>query len=390
LYYSYALLAPAIAADVGIGLGNVALAFSATLLVAGLLAPVVGRWLDGYGAVAVLRWACLVGPVSLFLLATARTPLGVGIAFLLLGVAQALSLYEPAFRAAVDWFRNARQRARALLLITSVGGFASTVFLPVTAALVRGYGWRMATLILAVVLAIVMVPVALVVSHLAPVFVPTLRNAAPHHPEPLRYRRWLGGAFAAHAFASATVAVALVWLLVDRGQTLATAAMVTGLAGAAQVPGRLLFAPLHDRLATGPRVTGNLIMQAIALAALAVGPVRMLVPAVLVFGALSGMLTLERAVIVAEWFGDQRFGAASGSLARSALVARASAPAVVAGIANVWSHTVVFVCVAATVAAGALAFALAVFERRRPHVGHRIAYPGVVPVGTDTGTNCDH
>ena len=45
-----------------------------------------------------------------------------------IGVALALTLYEPAFAAASTWFE--RGRSRALLILTTVAGLASTIFLP--------------------------------------------------------------------------------------------------------------------------------------------------------------------------------------------------------------------------------------------------------------------
>lgn len=355
LYYSYALLAPAIAADLEVTTALVAMAFSVTLLLAGLLAPRVGRWLDARGAVPVLRWGAVVGPMALLLLAAAQGPWAMWSGFLLLGVAQALSLYEPAFRAAIDWFTDHRPRGRALLLITVVGGFASTVFVPATAALVRDHGWRTATVVLALMLALVAIPVATMLPRQAPGR--AAQRAAGHAPRiPSKASPWLGLAFAGPAFASASVAVALVWLLVERGHELTAAALIAGFAGAAQVPGRLLLSPLQRRLGAGVRVTGILAAKAVALLLVATGPDLLLAPAVLGAGALNGMLTLERPMVVAEWFGVDRFGVVSGGLAAYSLAARAAAPLVITSVAAAYSYRMAFLGVAIIVALGALAF----------------------------------
>jgi hypothetical protein len=47
------------------------------------------------------------------------------------------------------------------------------------------------------------------------------------------------------------------------------------------------------------------------------------------FGASAGVMTLERAAVVIEWFGRDSFGARSGQLASSSLFARATAPFVI-------------------------------------------------------------
>jgi len=383
LYYSYALLAPALASDLAVNPGVVAMAFSGTLLVSGLLAPLVGRWLDTHGGVVVLRWGSLIGPMSLLVLAGAEGPLAMWGAFLLLGVAQACSLYEPVFRAVVDWFPDPGERAKALVRVTIVGGFASTVFVPATAALLHRLGWRGATMILSLVLAVTALPIGGLLSRRA--FHPRSSISIGRARSPLGTAPglWLGLAFAAHAFAAGAVAVALVWLLVDRGQTLAMAALLTGLAGAAQVPGRLLFAVVQSQIPGSLRVTASLMVQAMAVALVAVGPAGLVVPSVLAFGALSGMLTLERATVVVQWFGAERFGTISGGVSRYTLVARAAAPTVMATIAAAASLRDAFLLVAGTLLAGAIAFAMAAMRHhatdrsRSPHTrsAARVSHP---------------
>src|SRR5205823_12516024 len=74
-----------------------------------------------------------------------------------LGLTMAAVLYEPAFALVLAWF--ARRPAFALTVLTSVGGLASTVFVPTIAALVGSFGWRTALVLLATVLAAVNIPV---------------------------------------------------------------------------------------------------------------------------------------------------------------------------------------------------------------------------------------
>src|SRR2546430_14333662 len=69
-----------------------------------------------------------------------------------MGFAMAATLYEPAFAVVVSWF--ARGRDRALLTVTLVAGLASTIFMPIEAALLERMGWRSALTVLAVVLEI--------------------------------------------------------------------------------------------------------------------------------------------------------------------------------------------------------------------------------------------
>jgi hypothetical protein len=67
-------------------------------------------------------------------------------------------------------------------------------------------------------------------------------------------------------------------------------------------------------------------LQGLALLGVAVGPWPVAALATLLFGAIGGAMTLEKAVVVLEWFGAKNFGARSGFVASFALIARAAAP----------------------------------------------------------------
>jgi MFS family permease len=324
LYYSYGVLVVPIARDLGVPTSTVAAAFSGSLLVSSLLARRVGQLMDRSGARPVLLCGAVLGPLALGGLAALHWGPALLLLFAGLGVAQAFSLYEPAFRAVVEWFPGPRQRSRALLVLTSVAGFASTAFLPLTALLLDAFGWRIAVLVLATIAAVVTLPIRLCLPRMAP-------RARDHEPQPsivgrTTCARLLGAGFALQAFAATGATVCLVWQLVERGETLEVAAALAGLAGAAQVPGRLLLSPLSNVLSTAIRLPSLLVVQACALVGVAVLTGPALVVAVMTFGAAAGAMTLERAAVVIEWFGRESFGAGNGRLASSSLFARAGAP----------------------------------------------------------------
>jgi MFS family permease len=90
-----------------------------------------------------------------------ETVAGLYLAFAGIGLASATVPYEPAFATIVRWFST--RRSQAMLALTVVGGFASTIFLPTSNALVDAFGWRDALPVLAGVLAVLTVlPHALV------------------------------------------------------------------------------------------------------------------------------------------------------------------------------------------------------------------------------------
>src|SRR2546421_642840 len=77
-------------------------------------------------------------------------------AWVLAGLAQSALLYPPAFAALTGWYGPGR--VRALTILTLVAGLSSTVFAPLVAALLEHLSWRTVYLLLAVVLAVVVLP----------------------------------------------------------------------------------------------------------------------------------------------------------------------------------------------------------------------------------------
>lgn len=363
LYYSYSVLAVPIAHDLDVPTSMVAAAFSVSLLAASFLARSLGQLMDRIGARPVLLHGAVVGSLALGGLAAAHGGPSLLVLVVGLGVAQAFSLYEPAFRAVVEWFPAPRQRSRALLLLTSVAGFASTVFLPVTALLLTRFGWRTTVLMLAATVAIVTLPIRLSLPRTPSRPRQRETQASPVGPTPSA--RLLSAGFALQAFAATGATVCLVWQLVEKGATLEAAAGLAGLAGASQVPGRLLLSPLRHVLSTETRLPLLLVVQGAALVGVAVLTGPALVVALMTFGAAAGVMTLERAAVAIEWFGRERFGAGSGQLASSSLFARAGAPFAVELLHGSLGYARVLGLMAACLLTGSALLGVAAGSRRR-------------------------
>lgn len=329
LYYAYAVLSAPMARELGVPMRVVAGAFSLTLAVSAGLARLVGRWLDRAGARTVLLTGAVLGPLALGAIAGVQGPVTLFLAFAALGVAQATALYEPAFRAVVAWCPREGERAQALVALTSIAGFANTLFVPLTAWLVERVGWRAAVLVLAAIAAAVLIPVS-VALRLMPVSPPlrTSRDRRPSASESRHVRAFnvLTAAFALQSFATTGATVSLVWHLVDSGRSMPTAALLAGLVGASQVPGRLLLTPIQRTVRMERRVALLFVMQACALAGIAAGGMPGVLLGVVLFGAASGMATLDRAAVTLEWWGPNHFGVHSGRIASTALLGRAAAP----------------------------------------------------------------
>ncbi len=102
----------------------------------------------------------VVGALSLVAVGSSPTLPWFYLAWGVAGLGQAATFYPPAFAAITGWYGP--DRLRPLTTVTLVAGFASTVFAPLTALLAENLSWRVSYLVLAVILAVVTVPLHLV------------------------------------------------------------------------------------------------------------------------------------------------------------------------------------------------------------------------------------
>jgi MFS family permease len=152
LYYAFAVFLTPIAADLHTSTTAVTGTFTASVLAAAVVAVPIGRWLDRRGGRALMTSGSLLGALLLAAWSQVHTltqlyavQIGIGI-----GIGSAASLYEAAFAVVIAAHTPAR-RSAAILAITVVASFASTIFLPLTGLLVADHGWRTALLVLAAI-----------------------------------------------------------------------------------------------------------------------------------------------------------------------------------------------------------------------------------------------
>jgi len=161
IFYPPVLTVPLIADERGWSMSFAMGGFSLALLTAGLVSPRVGRLIDRYGGHRVMPIGSLLGAVGLALIVYAVHPAAYLAVWILLGVATAATLYDPAF-ATLGRIFGLRAR-RPITTLTLAGGFASTVSWPVTHVLLDAVGWQGTYLIFAAVLALVAAFMALYV-----------------------------------------------------------------------------------------------------------------------------------------------------------------------------------------------------------------------------------
>ncbi|GLZ50672.1 putative transporter, MFS family protein [Actinomycetospora sp. NBRC 106378] len=332
LYYAFPVLLGPITADTGWSSTATVGAFSLGAIVSALAGIVVGRSIDRFGPRRVMTTGSVLG--TLGLVGVALAP-GLGwfyLAWAVAGVGQAATFYPPAFAAITGWYGDGR--LRPLTSLTLVAGFASTVFAPVTAALVGILSWRDSYLVLALVLAVVTIPLHAVFLRVP--WTPTAVAAPGSSPDDtprtlVRSPRFLGLAavLALAGFGLYAATINLVGLLVARGASLDLAAVGLGLIGAGQVGGRLLYAPLARRSTPGVRVAvvAGVGGALVVLVGVLPGPVGAVIAVAVLAGACRGMHTLLQASVVSDRWGTASFGRVNGIFTAPTTVAVALAPA---------------------------------------------------------------
>ena len=329
LYYAFSALLVPMQQDLGWSAGVLTGAYSLSVLVSGLLAPIVGRWIDAHGGRWLMAGGSALGALLVAAWSHTHTVSGYYAIFVGMGIAMACTLYDPAFVVVASWFRE--HRSRAMLIITFLGGLASTVFLPLTGWLEVRFGWREALLVLAACLAI-----GTIVPHAAMIRTPPEQHRiVPRSRTRLArstllqspwFRRF-ALAFFLQSFVSYGVAVHLIAYLIDVGINPTTAAFAAGLVGAAQTGARVVITLFERALQVETMTAAMFGLQTLAIIILVAWPTGMaILLAVLLMGFGRGALTLLRPTMLLQNYWLEEFGAVNGSVSSIVTFATASAP----------------------------------------------------------------
>lgn len=340
-YYLPAILAPAMARDAGVSTATVFVAFSCAMLIAAVLGPRVGLAIDRQGGRGVLAASNLVFALGLGLLALASGPVLLFAGWLLMGLAMAMGLYEPAFATLARLYgRDARS---AITGITLLGGFASTIGWPLTAAMQAEWGWRGACLGWIAIHLLVALPLNMLLPR------PGEREVVAPKPQPMeaaqetrRSAILMAAIFAVSSFTAAALGAHLPALLLAAGATPAAAIAAGALLGPAQVGARVLEFTLLRK--AHPLLSARLAQISHPVAAgllLALGAPAAAAFAV-IHGAGNGILTIVRGTLPLAVFGAAGYGARQGLIVAPGRFLAAAAPAVFGffvegyGVAALW------------------------------------------------------
>lgn len=324
-FYLTAVLANPISAEIGISVSE----FFAYLVVAVLgsaaLAPLVGSFIDRLGGRRVLPLSNLVFIIALLVMASANTPVLLLLAWLIMGVAMALGLYDAAFASVVALHGN---KSRQIIAgITLFAGFASSISWPTTSFFVNQFNWQTSLLFWAAVHLFIALPLNL--------SIPSVEN-----PQPRVKMRGVVQLtplivvfvvmFGAQSYSIGGMGSTLPLMIESSGLSTQAAVAAAALMGPAQVSSRLLQVLF-------PKVFSPIIVAALAFIAHPVGAIGLLVfgsEAVWFFVMLSGismgLFTVASGTLPLLFFGPKGYGLRQGILRIGPLIIGAVAPLMVA------------------------------------------------------------
>jgi MFS family permease len=336
-YYLVAIFGEQIANETGWSGALVYGGFSLALITMGVASPSVGRAIDRHGGRTIMTAGSVLIAAGCLLLAAATNLVVFYAAWLVLGVAMRMSLYDAAFATLVRIAGS--QARRPISQITLLGGLASTALWPVGAWLAQAFGWRGALVCYAAI-ALATVPL-----HLA---IPTGRFDAsePGADRPAirplattpREQALAAGLFALSmtlgAILNAAMSAHMIALLNGLGMGFAVAVWASSLRGIGQSLARLC------EILTGSRLT-PLALGALATAIIPLGFLFGLsagassaagLAFAFLYGAGFGLVTIARGAQPLVLFDPSSYGTISGRLLAPSFYLSALSPTAFAWI----------------------------------------------------------
>ncbi|MDO3431377.1 arsenite efflux MFS transporter ArsK [Rhizobium sp. CBN3] len=336
LYYSFSILAPGMAKDLGVTLEQVFGVFSVSLFVGGLSAPMIGKQMDRIGAATVLTVGSLLSALTLALCAWSPSIAVFALAIVLLEIASGMVQYQAAFAALVE--SDPKTASRSITYLTLIGGFASTIFWPISAALMGYLSWREIYLVFAALNLAVCMPLH---------FRMMRKGKAASADGTVRERERVIGAIPPEARRGAMIVVSAAFALLGFTLTsilahmvpmlgnlgLGTAAVVIGsLFGPAQVLSRLINMIFGTRLS--PPVLAVISSALMVIGIVILGMSGSWLPGAVAFaiclGLGSGINSIAQGSLPLYLFGSDGYGAITGKMAAARLALGAAAPFVFA------------------------------------------------------------
>jgi len=331
-YYALGALSQGIAETTGWSQTLIFGAFSASLLLSGLISRWSGRLVDRRGGRAVMTLGSLLGAVGLALIGGLAHPVAYVAGWLVLAFAMRFATYDAAF-ASLAQITGGEAR-RAISYLTLFGGLASTVFWPVSHSLSLEIGWQATLLCFALLHIVVCLPIHWLMlgrargeDHEAVTTAAATGTALPQG-EGRKAMVLFAAALALNGLVFSAISAHVVPLFSALGFEGEHAVIAAALIGPAQVASRLgeiLSGGRLSPMGLGLVAFGLLPLSIALFAAFSFSWGAAILFAVL-YGASNGLVTIAKGAVPLALFGPRGYGEVLGAITAPSLFLNAAAP----------------------------------------------------------------
>lgn len=335
-FYSPSVLVGALDREIGLNAEIVFGGITILLITGALVAPAIGRVLDREGTRRSMCVGAIICALGLGVLSLAQGPVSYLASWFVIGLGHAMSLANTG-NVTISQLMGERTR-RVIGLMMLITGLASSVFWPLTAALMNAFGWRATLLIFAAMQLVIVLPIYAAIPRYrqahaaAPTEAPAAPSAGEHGRVAAHSRRaafWLVAlAFSASGLVSWGLPLHLITLFQEAGLTQAEAVWVATLSGPATLAARAIDATYGERLPAEKVALFGLLLGPILCLVLPLVPMTITAAAIFVslFSAALGVISIARATLPLALFGRNGFAVMLGKLTVPQNMTFAAAP----------------------------------------------------------------
>lgn len=357
VFYGFTAFFEPIANDLGWSYAQVSLASSLRGLEAGILAPFIGILVDRWGPRRLIFIGAIISIIGVLLLSQSRSLVTFYIAFVFMSLGTSACTGIVLMTAVANWFRRKIGIASAI----AICGFGfSGLLVPVIVSLIDAYEWRTTLLILAIGIAIIVLPLSFVFRHkpeqygyspdgLSEDSNPTV--ITPTQPlvkeVDLKVSQALkGGAFwrlvllsVCHMIVIGSIMLHVMPYLSSIGMERSLSSFVTAAIPISSIIGRLVLGWLGDRFDRRLVTATGFIMVGLGVFCFGYASIAgfwLVIPFLILFGIGYGGVNALRIALAREYFGRTHFGSINGLVMGISVVGSIVAPPLAGWVYDTW------------------------------------------------------
>lgn len=341
-------------------------AYTGSVVVSGLAAAPLGRFMDRHGTRHVAAVGGIVTMAGMVAFSLAGSPIVLLAAWwLLIGPGTAMTYYEPAF-VVINQTMAPRSRPRALGVVTVIGGFAGAIFVPLIEAMNSSLGWRPTVRILGIAIALLGLAGAQLIPRRDAAAAAIMANL-DRIPvaDVFRDRRfsYLTGGMVLLSVAFGGLIAHRVDRFTEAGFPIETVALLAGAASLISLPGRFLGPLFGGRGHAGKVLVWFSLVLVVATAmTIPTGPGWLMPSHFIIYGIAFGAVLPLRALAMDQWYGRDHYGRRMGIQQTATLVLGGLGPVLV-GVMRDLSGSWLVPMVLLTISAGAGFVGIALAQR---------------------------